>query len=149
MRFVPIGSWLLLASVLTPAPLLAQQLAWAQPQDLKNLSIEELTRIDVTSVSRRPEPLASTAAAVSIVRNEDITRSGAVILAEAMRLGAAVDVGRANGRTWGISTRGFNITTANKLLVLVDGRSTYSGLFGGGRSGTSRMRFSPTSTASK
>ncbi|CAN5793801.1 N/A [soil metagenome] len=120
-----------LVAFMTSADLMAQELARAQPQDLKKLSIEELTRVDVTSVSRRPEPLSRTAAAVSVVRNEDIRRSGAVILAEAMRLGDAVDVGRVNGNTWGISTRGFNISTANKLLVLVDGRSTYSGLFGG------------------
>ena len=103
----------------------------AQPQDLKKLSIEELSQVDVTSVSRRPEPVSRTAAAVSVVRAEDIRRSGAVILAEVMRLGDAVDVGRVNGSTWGVTTRGFNISTANKLLVLVDGRSTYSGLFGG------------------
>ncbi|HJR61301.1 MAG TPA: TonB-dependent receptor [Vicinamibacterales bacterium] len=103
----------------------------APPQDLKRLSIEELASLDVTSVSRRSERLSATAAAVSVVRQEDIHRSGAVILAEAMRLGDAIDVARVNGGTWGITTRGFNISTANKLLVLVDGRSTYSSLFGG------------------
>ena len=102
-----------------------------QPQDLKRLSIEELANIDVTSVSRRSERLAEAPAAVSVVRGEDIHRSGAVILAEAMRLADAVDVARVNGGSWGVSTRGFNISTANKLLVLVDGRSTYSSLFGG------------------
>ena len=117
-------------------PSFAETRSWAeddrtQPQDLKKLSIEELSQLDVTSVSRRPEPVSRTAAAVSVVRSEDIRRSGAVILAEVMRLGDAVDVGRVNGSTWGVTTRGFNISTANKLLVLVDGRSTYSGLFGG------------------
>jgi iron complex outermembrane receptor protein len=102
-----------------------------QSQDLKRLSIEELARLDVTSVSRRTERLSRTAAAVSVIRQEDIQRSGAVMLAEAMRLGDAIDVARVNGNTWAITTRGFNINTANKLLVLVDGRSTYSPLFGG------------------
>ena len=102
-----------------------------QPQDLKRLSIEELANIDVTSVSRRSERLAEVPAAVSVVRGEDIHRSGPVILAEAMRLADAVDVARVNGGAWGVSTRGFTISTANKLLVLVDGRSTYSSLFGG------------------
>jgi iron complex outermembrane receptor protein len=102
-----------------------------QAQDLKRLSIEELASVDVTSVSRRPERISQTAAAVSVVRNEDIHRAGVLILAEAMRLADAVDVARVNGGAWGVSARGFNINTANKLLVLVDGRSTYSSLFGG------------------
>ena len=103
----------------------------ARPQDLKKLTIEELSQVDVTSVSRRTERLSNVAAAVSIVRGEDVLRSGATILAEAMRLGDAIDVARVNGSTWAVTTRGFNISTANKLLVLVDGRSTYSPLFAG------------------
>ncbi len=102
-----------------------------QAQDLKRLSIEELANIDITSASRQSERLSVVPAAVSVVRGEDIHRTGAVVLAEALRLADAVDVARVNGNTWGITTRGFNISTANKLLVLVDGRSTYSSLFGG------------------
>jgi iron complex outermembrane receptor protein len=115
--------------VLTAAPVEAQ--TDARAQDLKKLSIEELAQVEVTSVSRRPEALSHTAAAVSVISSEDIRRSGTVVLAEVMRLGDGVDVARVNGGTWGISTRGFNISTSNKLLVLIDGRSTYSGLFGG------------------
>ena len=111
------------------APLAAQETD--QPQDLKKLSIEELTQVQVTSVSRRAERVNQTAAAVSVIRNDEILRSGTTTLAEALRLGAAVDIGQVNGNTWGISTRGFNISTANKLLVLIDGRSTYVPLFGG------------------
>ena len=103
----------------------------ARVQDLKRLTIEELASIDVTSVSRRPERLSKTAAAISVVRQEDIHRAGVVILAEAMRLAAAIDVARVTGGSWGVSARGFNISTSNKLLVLIDGRSTYSSLFGG------------------
>ena len=102
-----------------------------QPQDLKKLSLEELSQIEVTSVSRRPEPLSRTAAAISVVREEEVRRSGYTSLAEVLRLGDAIDVAQVNGGTWGISTRGFNLNTANKLLVLVDGRSTYVPLFGG------------------
>ena len=102
-----------------------------QTQDLKKLSLEELSQIEVTSVSRRSEPLSRTAAAISVVREEDVRRSGYTSLAEALRLGDAIDVAQVNGGTWGVSTRGFNHSTANKLLVLVDGRSTYVPLFGG------------------
>jgi iron complex outermembrane recepter protein len=105
--------------------------AQAQARDLKKLTLEELSQIDVTSVSRRTERLSNVAAAVSVVRRDDIIRSGVTTLAEAMRLGDAIDVARVNGNTWAISARGFNISTANKILVLVDGRSTYSPLFAG------------------
>jgi iron complex outermembrane recepter protein len=101
------------------------------PQDLKRLSIEELAEVEVSTASRRPERLAQAAAAVSILRYDDIRRSGATTLAEAMRIADGVDVARSDARTWAISARGFNITTANKLLVMIDGRTVYSPLFSG------------------
>jgi iron complex outermembrane receptor protein len=100
-------------------------------QDLKRLSIEELAELDVTSVSRRVERLSQSAAAVDVIRQDDIRRTGVVSLAEAMRLGAGLDVARFDGRTWAISARGFNIITADKLLVLMDGRTLYSPLSSG------------------
>ena len=111
----------------TPAPASGQTLA----QDLKRLTIEELSQIDVTSVSRRAEKLSETAAAISVIRSEELRRSGVTSLAEAMRLGTAVDVVRVNPNTWAVTSRGFQISTANKLLVLVDGRTVYSPLFSG------------------
>ena len=126
---------LLLVLVAQAAPARAAQSetesAQAQARDLKRLSLEELSQIDVTSVSRRTERLSNVAAAVSVVRRDDIIRSGATTLAEAMRLGDGIDVARVNGSTWAVSARGFNISTANKILVLIDGRSTYSPLFAG------------------
>ena len=126
--FIPIA-----ACVLWSWPLEAGQgeNASTQALNLKKLSLEELSQIDVTSASRRPERLSSVAAAVSVVRGEDVRRAGVTILAEAMRLGDGVDVARVNGSTWALTTRGFQISTANKALVLVDGRSTYSPLFAG------------------
>jgi iron complex outermembrane receptor protein len=100
-------------------------------QDLKRLSIEELAEIDVTSVSRRSERLSQTAAAISVVPGEDIRRSGYTTLADAMRLADALDVARVNSSTWAVSARGFNTNPANKLLVLIDGRSVYSPLSSG------------------
>ena len=100
-------------------------------QNLKRLTIEELTQLDITTASRRVEPLAQVAAAVSVIRGEDIRRSGVANLAEALRLADGVEVARADNGTWAISTRGFNISTANKILVLIDGRSIYSPLFAG------------------
>lgn len=112
-------------------PAYAAQETAAPPKDLKKLTIEELSQLDITSVSRRPERVADVPAAVSVVRGVDMVRVGMTTLAEAMRLGDAIDVARVNGNTWAVTTRGFNISTANKMLVLIDGRSTYSPLFAG------------------
>ena len=108
-----------------------QQEGTVAQKDLKKLTLEELSQVDVTSVSRRPERLSEVAAAVSVVRRDDVMRAGSTILAEALRLGDGVDVARVNGSTWAVTMRGFAISTANKALVLVDGRSTYSPLFAG------------------
>lgn len=113
------------------APALAAEDRLASAADLKQLSIEELMQIDVTSVSRRSEPLSQAAAAVTVITQEELRRSGVASLAEALRLANGLHVARANQGTWAISARGFNTTTANKLLVLIDGRSIYTPLFSG------------------
>ena len=100
-------------------------------QNLKRMSIEELTQLDITTASRRVEPLAQVADAVSVIRGEDVRRAGVANLAEALRLADGIAVARADNQTWAISTRGFNISTANKILVLIDGRTVYSPLFAG------------------
>ena len=109
----------------------AQEPAPDLTQNLKKLSIEELTELDITTARRRPEPLSQTPYAVSVIRGEDIRRAGSTNLAEALRLADGIAVARADNETWAISSRGFNITTANKLLVLIDGRTVYSPLFAG------------------
>ncbi|HET9227228.1 MAG TPA: TonB-dependent receptor [Thermoanaerobaculia bacterium] len=103
----------------------------AQVRDLKKLSIEELMEIDVTSVSRRSERLNEAAAAIIVVTREEIRRSGVTSLPEALRLVNSLHVARQNQRTWAISARGFNQATANKMLVLIDGRTVYTPLFSG------------------
>ena len=103
----------------------------AAAADLKRLSIEELMQIDVTSVSRRAERLNEAAAAITVITQEEIRRSGVTSLPEALRLINSLHVARQSQRTWAISARGFNIQTANKMLVLIDGRSVYTPLFSG------------------
>jgi iron complex outermembrane receptor protein len=97
----------------------------------KKMSLDELMDQVVTSVSRRPEPYLSAPAALSVIRQNDIRRSGATSFPEALRLASNLQVAQAASSTWRISARGFNISTANKLLVLTDGRSIYSPLFSG------------------
>src|SRR5881392_3849092 len=98
---------------------------------LKKLSIEQLMNLQVTSVSKRPERLSQTASAIQVITQEDIQRSGAASLAEALRLASNLQVAQIDSRQWAISARGFNSTTDNKLLVLIDGRTVYTPLFSG------------------
>src|SRR2546422_507284 len=107
------------------------QEALPSPSALKKLSVEELMNIEVTSVSKRPEKLSETASAIQVITQEDIRRSGATSLPEALRLASNLEVAQVDSRQWAIGARGFNNTTANKLLVLIDGRTVYTPLFSG------------------
>lgn len=101
-------------------------------QDLTRLSLEELAQVEITSVSRRPESLSQAAAAVFVIRANDIRRSGAASLPEVLRLAPNLSVQRINAVDYAITARGFNgFETSNKLLVLLDGRSLYSTLSSG------------------
>ncbi len=106
-------------------------LAVLDPSSLKKLSLGELMNIEVTSVSKRPERLSETASAIQVITQEDIRRSGATRLPEALRLASNLEVAQIDSRQWAISARGFNSTTANKMLVLIDGRLVYTPLFAG------------------
>src|SRR5712671_2564414 len=99
--------------------------------DLADLSIEELGNIQVTSVSKHTERLADAPASIFVITGEDIRRSGATRLAEALRLAPNLEVARVSASSYAISARGFNNTIANKLLVLIDGRTVYTPLFSG------------------
>jgi iron complex outermembrane receptor protein len=101
------------------------------PGELADLSIEELSNVQVTSVSRRPESLGLTAASIQVITAEDIRRSGATRLPEALRLAPNLQVAQISSDGYAISARGFNSTLANKLLVMIDGRTIYSPLFAG------------------
>lgn len=98
---------------------------------LKDLSVEELMDLEVTSVSRRPEKLSETASAIQVITNTDIRKSGATTIGEALRLASNLHVAQVDSSSWAISGRGFNNTTANKMLVLIDGRTVYTALYAG------------------
>src|SRR2546425_4485637 len=98
---------------------------------LKKLSIEQLMDLRVTWVGKRPERLSQPASAIRVITQQDFRRSGASSLAEALRLASNLQVAQVDSRQWAISARGFNGTTANKLLVLIDGRTIYTPLFSG------------------
>jgi iron complex outermembrane recepter protein len=124
----------LAAALLLTAPAIAAAADDAAPPtaaELKQLPLEMLLDVEVTSAAKRPQALSETAAAISIVTADDLRRSGVRSLPEALRLAAGLHVARFDGRTWAITARGFNSLAGNKLLVLVDGRSVYTPLFSG------------------
>src|SRR5436853_7691948 len=99
--------------------------------DVTTMSVEDLMNMQVTSVSKRTQKVADAAAAIFVLTQEDIRRSGAASIPEALRLVPGVQVARIDENKWAISSRGFNGRFANKLLVLIDGRSVYTPLFSG------------------
>jgi len=101
------------------------------PSDLKRLSLDELQAIEVTSVSKRPEKLSAAASSIQVITGDDIRRAGATSLPEALRLASNLQVAQVGSQGWAITARGFNNTSANKLLVLVDGRAVYTPLHAG------------------
>jgi iron complex outermembrane recepter protein len=98
---------------------------------LKALSVDQLLDLEVTSVSKRGEPLAGAAASIYVITAEALRRSGVTTLPEALRLAPNLQVARIDAAQYAISARGFNNAIGNKLLVLVDGRTVYTPLFSG------------------
>jgi iron complex outermembrane recepter protein len=138
-HYLRVTAWLTLSLLVMAAHATAQQ-ADTLPQQpdsgssstvLKNLSVDELMNVVVTSVSRRAEPLSHAASAIQVVTQEEIRRSGATSLPEALRLASNLQVAQIDSRQWAISSRGFNSSSTNKLLVLIDGRTVYTPLYSG------------------
>lgn len=140
--------WSLVFSIISPAVLLAQdngsQSVTAMQDSsapatesntsigsLKKMSLEQLMDLDVTSVSKQPQPYGEAPAAIDVITNDAIRRSGASSIPEALRLADNLEVAQSSSSGWNISARGFNTGLANKLLVLMDGRTLYSPLDSG------------------
>ncbi|MBY0494889.1 MAG: TonB-dependent receptor [Cyanobacteria bacterium] len=122
---------LILGAELSASAAAAQTPSPSQLAELKRLSIEELAATDITGSGRRSEQLDRVAAAVTVITADDLRRLGVMTLPEALRLAETMHVARVSGPGYAISVRGFNITTANKLLVMIDGRTVYSPVFAG------------------
>jgi iron complex outermembrane receptor protein len=106
----------------TPAP---------SPDSLKQLSVEDLMNLDVTSVTKAPERLLDAPSAIQVITSDDIEQSAASSLPEALRLADNLQVAEKDQNDWAISARGFNANLDDKLLVLIDGRAVYSPLYAG------------------
>jgi iron complex outermembrane recepter protein len=121
------GSALLIAaSTISSKPALAAEVSPPATNSSADFSLEDLINIKVTSVSKKEERLNDAAAAVFVLSNDDLRRSGATSIAEALHLVPGLTVGQINASQWAISSRGFNDQYANKLLVMVDGRAVYT-----------------------
>src|SRR6267143_4421992 len=133
-RIVAANAISLLISLVGPA-----QQGWAQaaqsnqnpPENLKQLSLEQLGNVEVTTASKEPEQVWRTPAAIYVITQEDIRRSGATSIAEVLRLAPGLEVARTDSDHWAVGIRGFAGQFSKALLVLIDGRSVYSPLFAG------------------
>jgi len=103
----------------------------AQAPDLADLTLEQLGALHVTTAALRPERLSDAPASVYVITDEDIRRSGARSLMEALRLAPNLEVAQVSATSWAISARGFQNVITNKLLVLLDGRTLYTTVLSG------------------
>ncbi len=116
-------------SLVVPSLVLAEEITTLKY--LKSLSIEELLQTEITSVSKKSESLFTAAAAVTVISQEDIERTGARSIPEALRMVPGLSVASMDGSRYAIGARGFNDFFETKLLVLIDGRSMYTPLYSG------------------
>jgi iron complex outermembrane receptor protein len=100
-------------------------------QALKGLTLDQLMDVEVTSVSKSPEKLSEAASAIQVITAADIQHSDATSIPEALRLASNLEVAQIDSRQWAITARGFNNVFADKMLVLIDGRTVYTPLYAG------------------
>lgn len=123
---ITINSYLSVAVLCVSTLVKAEEL-----NEVIDLSVEDLLNVEVTSVAKKAQSLNDAPAAAFVISNEDIKRSGATSIPDALRLAPGLDVAKINANQWAVGSRGFNGRFANKLLVLIDGRNAYSRSFSG------------------
>jgi len=99
--------------------------------DLSALSLEQLTQLEVNTVSRRDQKLFETPAAAFVITRDDILRSGVTSVPELLRMVPGLEAAQIDANTWAVSARGFNSRFANKMLIMIDNRSIYNPVFSG------------------
>jgi iron complex outermembrane receptor protein len=119
-----------LANCISQGPL-AQSKPSNSASRLKDLNLEELGNIEVTTYSKTPTDLWETPASVYVITSDDILHSGATSIADVLRLAPGVEVGRLSSTTWAVGIRGLQSNFSKSVLVLIDGRSVYTPLFAG------------------
>ncbi len=138
-KSAPAGGLCLLATTLVPLLALnslalaedPQTLAQANPERLRQMTLEELSQLQVTTQSKQPVPVNKTPAAIYVITGEDIRRSGVTTIPDALRLAPGVEVAQIDASKWSVGIRGFGTRLSRSVLVLIDGRSVYTPLFAG------------------
>lgn len=126
-----LGLPIIITSFFSHALLIPPAQATETESDFLDMDLSQLMEITITSVSKRPETLSDAAAAVFVITQDDIHRSGATSIPEALRLAPGLQVQQISSNKWSVSSRGFGGYFSNKLLVLIDGRSVYTPAFSG------------------
>jgi iron complex outermembrane recepter protein len=129
-----INRWFIIFLVVAFLPEFARaQSTEYEPQVLQfaRMNLRQLINMKITSVSKKEERYFDASAAIYVITNEDIRRTGATSLMDALRMAPGLEIANFSSNVWAISSRGFNELFANKLLVLIDGRSIYSTVFSG------------------
>lgn len=123
--------YLTLVFCLTCSPSYAQEEPYVSDPEFDEILAQDISKLTVTSVSKRSQRLSDTAAAVYVVTQEEMRRAGVYSIPDALRLVPGMQVAKANRDRWAVSSRGFNSALNNKLLVLIDGRAIYTPVFSG------------------
>ena len=131
MKYIFICLLLMMSGLVPGTPFPFNCMAAEPGGSLADMSLEALMDIEITSVSKKVQKMSETAAAVFVITSEDIARSGVTNIADALSMAPGVHAARIESNKWAVSIRGFNGRFANKLLVLIDGRSVYTPLYSG------------------
>lgn len=118
---------LLMATLLTPGRVIAAK----PPDNVLEMSLEELMDVEITSVSKKKQKVSEAPAAIFVISHEDLRRSGVSSVPEALRMVPGLQVARVDSNKWSVSARGSSGLFSKQLLVLIDGRSVYTPLFSG------------------
>jgi Outer membrane cobalamin receptor protein len=100
-------------------------------EELKRLSLDELLKLEVSTVSRKNERWWAAPSGIDVVTGDEIRRAGVQNIPDALRLATGMHVAQSSARSWGVSLRGMNVLAANKISVLMDGRSLFTPFFSG------------------
>ena len=122
---------LALLVICTALSLFAQGPSSESDNPVKKLTLEQLGNIEVTTATKEPEEIRKTPAAIYVITHDDIERSGATTLPEALRLAPGIEVARIDGNKWAVGIRGFGSRLSRSVLVLIDGRNVYTTLLSG------------------
>lgn len=126
-----VGLFLSITTLAMPGVVVSQPSDSLPMEAYLDLPLEDLLSLEVTSVSKKRQPLSEAPAAIYVITQDDIKRSGVTSIPEALRMAPGVQVTRINSNKWAVSSRGFNGQMSNKLLLLIDGRSVYTPAFSG------------------